>query len=153
MGPGPRSNACCRLCFHTPFAGNSVVTIRFRRGFRSEVEEREVQALAWCQCETSRSAPGFVTRTSQTWSDEIRISRPVARVSGWSVGHASRRTLCPALFGLQLRQHELQRSTFVLLAQRRTSESDKNGSVGQSVADASDAERCVAGMEVADRIQ
>src|SRR6266576_470152 len=38
------------------------------------------------QCETSRSAPGFVIRASETWSDEIRISRPVARVSGWSVG-------------------------------------------------------------------
>ena len=105
------------------------------------------------QCETSRSAPGFVIRASETWSDEIRISRPVARVSGWSVGHTSRRTRCPALVGLQLRRHELQRSTLVLLAQRRTSESDKNGSVGQSVADASGAERCVAGMEVADRIQ
>src|SRR6266852_4581096 len=105
------------------------------------------------QCETSRSAPVLVTRTSETWSDEIRISRPVARVSGWSVGHTSRRTRCPALVGLQLRRHELQRSTFVLLAQRRTSESDKNGSVGQSVADASGAERCVAGMEVAERIQ
>src|SRR5216684_5610088 len=105
------------------------------------------------QCETSRSAPVLVTRTSQTWSDEIRISRPVARVSGWSVGHTSRRTRCPALVGLQLRRHELQRSTLVLLAPRRTSESDKNGSVGQGVADASVAERCVAGMEVADRIQ
>jgi hypothetical protein len=105
------------------------------------------------QCETSRSTPVLVTRTSQTWPDEIRISRPVARVSGWSVGHTSRRTRCPALVGLQLQRHELQRSTLVLLAQRRTSESDKNGSVGQSVADASGAERCVAGMEVADRIQ
>jgi len=105
------------------------------------------------KCETSRSAPGFVIRASETWSDEIRISRPVARVSGWSVGHTSRRTRCPALVGLQLRRHELQRSTLVLLAQRRTSESDKNGSVGQGVADASGAERCVAGMEVADRIQ
>src|SRR5216684_1568443 len=105
------------------------------------------------QCETSRSAPVLVTRTSETWSDEIRISRQVARASGWSVGHTSRRTRRPALVGLQLRQHELQRSTFVLLAQRRTSESDKNGSVGQSVADASGAERCVAGMEVAERLQ
>ena len=104
-------------------------------------------------CETSRGAPVLVTRTSETWSDEIRISRPVARDSGWSVGHTSRRARRPALVGLQLRQHELQRSTLVLLAQRRASEGDKNGSVGQAVADASGAEGCVAGLEVADRIQ
>src|SRR6266478_4341397 len=73
------------------------------------------------QCETSRSAPVLVTRASETRSDEIRISRQVARASGWSVGHTSRRTRRPALVGLQLRQHELQRSTLVLLAQRRTS--------------------------------
>src|SRR6266436_5397438 len=104
-------------------------------------------------CETSRSTPVPVTRASETRSDEIRISRPVARVSGWSVGHTSRRARCPALVGLQLRQHELQRSTLVLLAQRWASEGDKNGSVGQGVADASGLERCVAGMEVAERIQ
>src|SRR5215472_1224649 len=105
------------------------------------------------QCKTSRSAPVLVTGTSETWSHEAGIPGPVACVSGWSVGHTSRRTRCPALVGLQLRQHELQRSTFLLLAQRRASESDKNGSVGQSVADAPGAERCVAGMEVAERIQ
>ena len=105
------------------------------------------------QCETSRSAPVLVTRASETRSDEIRISRPVARVSGWSVEHTSRRARRPTLVGLQLRQHELQRSTLVLLAQRWASEGDKNGSVGQGVADASGVERCVAGMEVAKRIQ
>jgi len=105
------------------------------------------------QCETSRSAPVLVTRASETQSDKIRISRPVACVSGWSVGHTSRRARCPALVGLQLRQHELQRSTLVLLAQRWASEGDKNGSVGEGVADASGVERCIAGMEVAERIQ
>jgi hypothetical protein len=59
----------------------------------------------------------------------------------------------PAWIGLQLRQHELQRSTLVLLAQRWASEGDKNGSVGQGVPDASGVERCVAGMEVAEQIQ
>ena len=93
------------------------------------------------QCETSRSAPVLVTRASETRSDEIRISRPVARVSGWSVGHTSRRARRPTLVGLQLRQHELQRSTLVLLAQRWASEGDKNGIVGQGVADASGAEK------------
>src|SRR5580658_7215400 len=118
-------------------------------------KRRKERSKHWrtCQCETSRSAPVLVTRTSETWSDEIRISGPVARVSGWSVGYTSRRTRWPALVGLQLRQHELQRSTLVLLAQRRASEGDKNGSVGQVITDASGVERCVAGMEVAERIQ
>src|SRR5713226_8655554 len=105
------------------------------------------------QCETSRSAPVLVTRISETWSNEIRISRRVARVSGGGVRDTSRRTRRPALVGLQLRQRELQRSALVLLAPRRASEGDKNGSVGKSVADASGAERCVAGMEVAERLQ
>jgi hypothetical protein len=34
----------------------------------------------------SGAPPVLVTRASETRSDEIRISRPVARVSGWSVG-------------------------------------------------------------------
>jgi hypothetical protein len=38
----------------------------------------------------------------------------------------------PALVGLQLRQYELQGAALVLLAQRRTSEVDENGSVGWS---------------------
>src|SRR5260370_25618441 len=105
------------------------------------------------QRKTSRSAPVLITRASGTWSYETRISGPVARVSGWSVGDTSRRARRPALVGLQLRQHELLRSTFILLAQRRTSQDDKNGSVGQGVADASGAERCIAGMEVAERLQ
>ncbi len=105
------------------------------------------------QRKTSKSAPVLITRASGTWSYETRISGPVARVSGWSVGDTSRRARRPALVGLQLRQHELQRSTFVLLAQRRASQDDKNGSVGQGVADASGAERCIAGMEVAERLQ
>src|SRR5260370_24971666 len=77
------------------------------------------------QCETSRSAPVLVTRASETRSDEIRVSRPVARVSGWSVGYTSRRTRCPALVGLQLRQHELQPSTLVLFAQSGASADDQ----------------------------
>jgi hypothetical protein len=83
------------------------------------------------QCETSTSTPVLVTRASETWPHETRIPGPVARVSGWSVRDTSRRARRLALVGLQLRQHELQRSTFVLLAQRRTSEGDKNGSVGR----------------------
>src|SRR5260370_10342304 len=39
------------------------------------------------QCETSRSAPVLVTRASETRSDEIRVSRPVARVSGLTFGY------------------------------------------------------------------
>jgi hypothetical protein len=66
------------------------------------------------QRKTSRSAPVLITRVSVAWSYETRISGPVARVSGWSVGNTSRRARRPALVRLQLRQHELQRSTFVL---------------------------------------
>src|SRR5260221_2674195 len=105
------------------------------------------------QCEASTSTPVLVTRASETWSHETRISGPVARVSGWSVRDTSRRARRLALVGLQLRRHELQRSALVLLAQRRASEGDKNGSVGQGVAEASGAERCVAGMEVTERLQ
>ena len=43
------------------------------------------------QCETSTSPPVLVTRTSETWTRETRISRPVACVSGWSVRDTSRR--------------------------------------------------------------
>ena len=110
---------------------------------------------SWPQELYDHSSPqqGFGCRRLVLWPPEITISEPVAHVSGWSVGHTSRRARCPALVGLQLRQYELQRSTLVLLAQRRASEGDKNGSVGQAVADAFGAERCVAGMEVAERIQ
>jgi hypothetical protein len=41
----------------------------------------------------------------------------------------------------------------ILLAQRRASEDDKNGSLGEAAADASGVERCVDGMEVAERIE
>ena len=77
------------------------------------------------QCETSTRTPILVTRTSETWTRETRISRPFARVSGWSVRDTSRRARRLALVGLQFRQHELQRSALALLTQRRTSEGDK----------------------------
>src|SRR5260370_31880525 len=136
-----------------PFAGRFAVTTPSPREFQLELEEREVQALRSRQRKTSRSASVLITRASGTWSYETRISGPVARVSGWSVGDTSRRARRPGLVGLQLRQHELLRSTFILLAQRRASQADKNGSVGQGVADASGGERCIAGMEVAERLQ
>src|SRR5260370_15335049 len=136
-----------------PFAGRFAVTTPSPREFQLELEEREVQALRSRQRKTSRSASVLITRASGTWSYETRISGPVARVSGWSVGDTSRRARRPGLVGMQLRQYELQRSTFVLLAQRRASQADKNGSGGQGVADASGAERCIAGMEVAERLQ
>ncbi|MGA9247148.1 MAG: site-specific integrase, partial [Candidatus Acidiferrales bacterium] len=48
---------------------------------------------------------------------------------------------------------ELQRSTLLLLAQRRASEGDKNGSVGEAITDASGIERCLNRMEIAERTQ
>src|SRR5580658_4043608 len=63
------------------------------------------------QCETPKSTLVLVTGASGTRSDETRVSGPVARVSGWSVRDTSRRARRPTLVGLQLRQHELQRST------------------------------------------
>ena len=111
----------------------------------SSGDRRKARSKHWRsrQCKASRSAPVLVTRASETGSREIGISGPVARVSGWSVGDSSRRTRRPALVGLRLRQHELQRSTLVLLAQRRPSEGDKNGSVGEAIADASGVESCL----------
>src|SRR5438093_5075095 len=77
------------------------------------------------QRQASTSTPVLVARASETWSREAGISRPVACVSGWSVRDTSRRTRRPAVVGLQLRQHELQRSTLVLLAQRWASEGNE----------------------------
>ena len=51
------------------------------------------------QCKTSKSTSVLVTRASDTWSRETRISAPVTRVSGWSVRDSSRRARCPALVG------------------------------------------------------
>ena len=116
---------------------------------------REERSKYWrsCQCETSRSTPVLVIRASETGPDETGFSGPVARIFGWGVGDSSRRTRCPALVGLQLQQHVPQRSTLLLLAQRRASQGDKDRGFGQGIADASSAEGCVAGMEVAERLQ
>jgi len=121
----------------------------------SSGDRRKARSKHWRsrECKASRSTPVLVTRASETGSREIGISGPVARVSGWSVGDSPRRTRRPALVGLRLRQHELQRSTLVLLAQRRASEGDKNGSVGEAITDASGVERCLNRMEVAERTQ
>src|ERR1700692_4038468 len=105
------------------------------------------------QCETSTGTPVLVARASETWSHKTRISGPVARASGWSVRDPSRRARRPTLVRLQLRQHELQRSPFILLAQRRASESNKDGGIGQTVADAFCLERCIAGGEMTKRLQ
>jgi hypothetical protein len=57
------------------------------------------------------------------------------------------------LTNFQFRDHELQRSTLVLLASRWESEEHKNGSVCKAAADASKPETFLAGVEVAKPLQ
>jgi len=57
------------------------------------------------------------------------------------------------LTNFQFREHELQRSTLVLLASRWESEEHKNGSVCKAAADASKPETFLAGVEVAKPLQ
>src|SRR5882724_2970849 len=105
------------------------------------------------QCETSEVSLSAVTRTSQTWSGAAGISRPASSVFGWRLGNPSRGTWGTALAGLRVRKHEFQCATFLLLASGREPEEHKNGSVGKAVADASESEAGLAGMEVTKSLQ
>jgi len=120
--------------------------------FRNERKERSKYWRSR-QREAPASTPCLVAGTSKAWSREAGIPRPITCVSGRSVRDTPGRTRRAALVGLQFRQHELQRSAFLLLAQRRAFESHQDRGVGESIADAFGAQGCPAGMEIAERLQ
>jgi hypothetical protein len=81
------------------------------------------------------------------------ISGPVARLCRWFLGNSPGRIGGIALAGLRLREQELPRRAFLLLAPRWEPEEHKNRSLGQAAAHASQLERCVAGVEVTKSLQ
>ena len=105
------------------------------------------------QCETSEVSLSVVSRTSQTRSGATGISRPASRVFGRRLGNPSRGTWGTALAGLRVRKHEFQCATFLLLASGWAPEEHKNGSVGKAIADASESEAGLAGVEVTKSLQ
>ena len=132
--------------------GSSVVTIRSRREFRSELEEREVQALACGSVPSVKNTPSLVTDQVKLGLTKLEFRDQLLVFLDAALGTRRGEPRRPALVGLQLRQYELQRSAFVL-THRRTSQVDENGSVGQGLAHPSGVEGCVAGEEVPGGIQ
>jgi hypothetical protein len=111
-------------------SGSSVTAIRSRREFRSELEEREVQALACGSVPSVKKHPGLVTEQVKLGLTKLEFRDQLLAFLDGALGTRRGEPRRPALVGLQLRQYELQRSALVLLAQRRTSEVDENGTVG-----------------------
>lgn len=105
------------------------------------------------QRQASEITFGFVTRTGQVWAGRTRVSGSASRVSGRGLGNSSRRTWGAPLAGVRLREHELQRSTLVLLASRWKPEEHKNGSICKAVADASKPETLLARVVIAKPLQ
>ena len=96
---------------------------------------------------------GSITGASQAGFSRIGVSGSASCISRRGLGNSSRRTRSAPLAGLRLREHELQRSTLVLLASRWESEVHQNGSVCKAAADASKPEILNAGVEVAKPLQ
>jgi len=99
---------------------------------------------------TSRKAvPASRTPVSSMTKERKKIQKKIERT------YDKLRNKYPEIRGkvVDFVQHELQRSPFILLAQRWASESNKDGGVGQAVADAFFLERCIAGVEIAKRLQ
>ncbi len=105
------------------------------------------------QREVSEIPIGFVTRTAQVRAGGTRVSGSASRFSGRSFGNSPRGIWSAPLAGVQLREHELQRSALVLLTPRWEPEEHKNGSVCKAVADASKPETILAGVEVTKPLQ
>src|SRR5437660_6997793 len=105
------------------------------------------------QRQTSEITFGFVTRTGQVWLGRTGISGSASGVSRRGPWDSSRRTWGSALGGMRFREHELQRSTLVLLASRWEPEEHQNGSICKAATDASKPETLLAGVEVAKPLQ
>src|SRR5713226_6891522 len=105
------------------------------------------------QCEASEVSASPFTGRGHARSGATGISRPDSRVSGRSLRNPSRGTRGTALGGLRFQQYELQCATFLLLASGWAPEEHKNGSVCKVIADASESEAGLAGVEVAESLQ
>ena len=109
----------------------------------------------WCtgQREAPESSPRVITRRGQAGAGAIGVSRPASCVCRRCLRNTSRRAWGTALVRLRLQQHELQCSTFVLLATRRTPEEHENRSISEVVAYARESEARFAGMEITKSLQ
>src|ERR1700687_843996 len=105
------------------------------------------------QCEASEVSVSPVTGRGQTRSGATGISRPASRGSGRRLGDPSREPRGTALAGLRFQQYELRCATFLLLASGWAPEEHKNGSVCKVIADASESEAGLAGVEVTKSLQ
>ncbi len=105
------------------------------------------------QCEASEISARPFTRRGHTRSGTTGISRPDSRVSGWRLGNSARGTRGTALAGLRFQQYELQCAAFLLLASGWTPEEHKDGSFDNVIADASESEAGLAGVEIAKSLQ
>lgn len=112
--------------------GSSVATIRSRREFRSELGKEEVQALACGSAPSVKKHPGLVTEQVKLGLTKLELREQLLVFPDGVLGTRRGEPRRAALVGLQLRQYELQRAAPVLLAQKRTSPVDENGSVGWS---------------------
>ena len=84
---------------------------------------------------------------------KAKIKCVMSAVFSHRLGNTSRGTRGTTLAGLRLQQYELQCATFLLLASGWTPEEHKNGSIREAVADASEPEAGLAGVEVTKSLQ
>ena len=97
---------------------SSVATVRSRREFRWELEEREVQALACGSVPSVKKHSGLVTEQVKLGLTKLEFRDQLLVLLDGALGTPRGEPRRPALVGLQLRQYELQRSALVLLARR-----------------------------------
>ena len=105
------------------------------------------------QCEASEISARPFTGRGHTRSGTTGISRSDSRVSGWCLRNSARGTRGTALAGLRFQQYELQCAAFLLLASGWAPEEHKDGSFGKVIADASESEAGLAGVEIAKSLQ
>jgi hypothetical protein len=105
------------------------------------------------QCEASEISARTFTGRGHTRSGTTGISRSDSRVSGRCLRNSARGTRGTTLAGLRFQQYELQCAAFLLLAPGWAPEEHKNGSVGKVVADASEFEAGLAGVEINKSLQ
>src|SRR5450631_1970465 len=106
-----------------------------------------------CQCEASEISARPFTGRGHTRSGTTGISRSNSRVSGRCLRNSARGTRGTALAGLRFQQYELQCAAFLLLASGRAPEEHEDGSIGKVIADASESEAGLAGVEIAKSLQ
>ncbi len=105
------------------------------------------------QCEASEISARPFTGRGHTRSGTTGVSRSDSRVSGRCLRNSARGTRGTALAGLRFQQYELQCAAFLLLASGWAPEEHKDGSIGKVIADASESEAGLAGVESAKSLQ